>query len=69
MILEIIKEKNRQDREKAQNPFGNCLSLGEVEGRTIEDAKSLARQLGATNIQFLETTATNVRAKAYKCPQ
>lgn len=67
LMYQMLLEKNRQDQYRAQNPFAGCLSMGEVTGKNIEEAKSLARQLGATNIQYLQTTATFVRAMAYKC--
>lgn len=68
LMLELIKERNRQNQYREQNPFGQCISMGEVTGKNIEETKSLARQIGATNIQYLQTTTTFVRAMAYKCP-
>ena len=69
LMLEMIREKNRQEQYRQQNPFAGCLSLGEVKGKDIEEAKALGRKLGGTNIQYLETTSAYVRANIYKCSQ
>jgi hypothetical protein len=69
LMLEIIKEKNRQNQYREQNPYAGCASLGEVKGKDIEEAKALGRKLGGTNIQYIETTTSYVRANIYKCNQ
>jgi hypothetical protein len=69
LMLELIKERNRQQQYTDQNPYAGCLSLGEVRGKDIEEAKALGRQLGGTNIQYVKTTSSYVRAKIYKCRQ
>ncbi len=69
LMLEMIKDKNRQDQYRQQNPYAGCLSLGEVKGEDIEEAKALGRKLGGTNIQYIETTTNYVRAYIFKCGQ
>lgn len=67
MMLELIREKSRQQQYRDQNPYSGCLPLGEVRGGSVEEAKSLGIKLGGTNIQYIETTATSVRANIYRC--
>jgi hypothetical protein len=52
---------------RQQNPFLGCTSLGEVSAGDIEQAKSLAVQLGANQIQFLQVSPSLVKANAYFC--
>jgi hypothetical protein len=64
---EAIRERNRQQEYSNRNPYSQCLSLGEVIGTDIEDAKTLGRKLGGDTIQYVETTAKYVKANIYKC--
>jgi len=66
---EAIRERNRQIEYQNRNPFGSCVSLGEVKGKSVDEAISLGKKIGGTNIQYVETTADYVRANIYKCPQ
>lgn len=67
MTLELIKERLRLERERNQNPFIDCILVGNVEGRNIEEAKNLARSLGADRIRWINVTPKSVSAQAYKC--
>lgn len=67
MTLELMKERLRLERERNQNPFMDCILVGNVEGRNIEEAKNLARSLGADRISWINVTSKSVSAQAYKC--
>lgn len=68
-ILELRRQQEEEARYRSQNPFAGCLSLGEVKGKSVEEAISLGKKIGGTNIQYVETTSDYVRANIYKCPQ
>jgi hypothetical protein len=69
LTLQVVKEKLRQDRERNQNPYIDCTLLGSVKGYDMEEAKSLARKMGANSIRWIKVTSNSASGQAYKCPE
>ena len=68
LLFNILIEKQRIERERAQNPYINCTLLGNVEGATMDEAKEIARQMGANSIRWINVSKHKVTAQSYKCP-
>jgi len=77
LMLEIIRERNRHMEAEArrqqesinqgQSQFAGCVSLGQVSGKTVEEAIGLGQRLGGDTIYYLENTPTFVRGNIYRC--
>lgn len=65
---QIQYQQQQMELQRQQNPFIGCVMVGEVSGKDIEEAKTLAQKLGANAIQFTLVTSTYANAKAFACP-
>ena len=63
LLLKILKEKQRIKRERAR-----CTLLGNVEGATMDEAKEIARQMGANSIRWINVSKHKTTAQALNCP-
>lgn len=68
LLLNVLIEKQRIERERAQNPYIDCSLLGNVQGATMDGAKEIARQMGANSIRWINVSKDKTTAQAYKCP-